>query len=352
MIKLSKKIIDLIESAQSNLAKAANSTMVFTYFQIGNLLVEELQKGENRAEYGTGLLQSVSSELTNKIGKGFSVQNLERMRNFYIMYSNSSKELRNSEIFGKSSNLLRISTNIGENTVTLLPISWSHYLFLMRIDNEAERQFYEIESFNSQWTLKELERQFNSGLFERLALSKDKSQVMKLAQRGHIVENPRDVFKNPIILEFLGLDESSSYSETDLETAIINQIEKFMLELGKGFFFGGRQVRFTFDEEHFFVDLVFYNRILKCFVLIDLKIGKLKHQDIGQMQMYINYYDRFVKQDDESPTIGIIVCKQKNEAVVEISLPKDNQQLFAAKYQTILPSKEALKQLIERNYEQ
>ena len=243
---------------------------------------------------------------------------------------------------------MRIFDN--ESSIVLLPLSWSHYLLLLRIKNEEERQFYEIESYKNQWILKELERQFNSGLFERLILSKDKEAVRKMAMEGQIVKKPKDIIKEPLVLEFLGLKEETAYTETQLETAIINKLETFMLELGKGFFFGGRQVRFSFDEEHFFVDLVFYNRLLRCFVLIDLKIGKLKHQDIGQMQMYINYYDRYIKTEDENPTIGIIVCKDKKDAIVEITLPENNKQIFATKYQTILPSKEDLKQLIEKNY--
>jgi predicted nuclease of restriction endonuclease-like (RecB) superfamily len=307
--------------------------------------VEEWQKGELRAEYGSKLLQTISNDLTIKFGKGFSVQNLERMRNFFGLYSNSSKELRNSDLFQKSSNVLRISNDNSKETI-LLPISWSHYLFLMRIENELERQFYEIESHVNQWKLKELERQFNSGLFERLSISKDKAKILQLAKEGQIVENVTDLIKDPLVLEFLGLEDKNSYSETELESAIINEIENFMLELGKGFFFGGRQVRFTFEEDHFFVDLVFYNRILKCFVLVDLKIGKLAHQDLGQMQMYVNYYDRFVKDSTENPTIGIVLSKVKNQAVVEITLPEGNRQIFASKYQTILPTKESLQELL------
>jgi predicted nuclease of restriction endonuclease-like (RecB) superfamily len=183
-------------------------------------------------------------------------------------------------------------------------------------------------------------------LFERLSLSRDKESVLKLAKQGQLIQNPEDILKEPLVLEFLGLDEKEQYSETDLETAIINEIETFMLELGKGFFFGGRQVRFTFDEDHFKVDLVFYNRLLQCFVIIDLKIGKLTHQDLGQMQMYVNYYDRFVKNENENPTIGIILCKNKTESLVEITLPVGNKQIFASKSQTILPSKEELKSLL------
>ncbi|MBP7611622.1 MAG: DUF1016 family protein [Paludibacter sp.] len=345
MISLSNKIAELIHEARMYLARKTNTAMIYTYFQIGKLIVEELQQGEKRAEYGIQLLESVSTDLSQKFGKGFSVQNLERMRNFFLIYSNSSKELRNSEIFLKSSKELRISTTNNE-AITLLPISWSHYLFLMRMNNENERQFYEVESFVNQWTLKELERQFNSGLFERLALSKNKEGILELAKKGQIIAKAQDVLKEPLILEFLGLEEKIEYSENELESAIINQIEKFILELGKGFFFGGRQVRFTFDEEHYRVDLVFYNRILQCFVLLDLKIGKLTHQDLGQMQMYVNYYDRFEKSENENPTIGIILCKDKNKSLVEITLPKNNNQIFTSKYQTVLPSKEDFQKLL------
>jgi predicted nuclease of restriction endonuclease-like (RecB) superfamily len=196
------------------------------------------------------------------------------------------------------------------------------------------------------WSVRELQRQINTGLFERLALSTDKQKIKQLAAKGQIIEKPEDVLKSPFVLEFLGLQEKASFSETDLETAIISKIEHFLLEMGKGFLFQGRQVRFSFDEEHFFVDLVLYNRLLQCFVLIDLKIGKLKHQDIGQMQMYVNYYDRFIKQDFEKTTIGIIICKDKSEAVVEITLPKENNQIFASQYKLYLPSKVELIKLV------
>jgi predicted nuclease of restriction endonuclease-like (RecB) superfamily len=343
---LTDKIIEIVEQAKSGISRVANSIMVCTNYCIGKLIVEEYQGGETRAEYGANLLQKVSKELTEKFGRGYSVQNLERMRNFFMLYSNSSNELRNSEVFQKSSNNLRIFTN--EN-IRLLPISWSHYLFLMQVDNEKERQFYEVESFQNNWNLEELKRQYNTGLYERLALGKNPDEIWRLAREGQIVKNPNDIFKEPLILEFLGLNEQSSYSESNLETKIINKIEKFMLELGKGFFFGGRQVRFTFDEEHYFVDLVFYNRLLQCFVLIDLKIGKLTHQDLGQMQMYVNFYDRFIKSDSENKTIGIILCKNKNESLVEITLPEDKKQIFAAKYNTVLPQKAELKALLENS---
>jgi predicted nuclease of restriction endonuclease-like (RecB) superfamily len=218
----------------------------------------------------------------------------------------------------------------------------------MRIENENERNFYEIEAANNNWSLRELDRQFDSGLYERLILSRNKEAVKQLAEKGQIIEKPSDIIKDPYILEFVGLPEKAIYSESKLENQLITELETFLLELGKGFTFVGRQVRFTFDEEHFRVDLVFYNRLLRCFVLIDLKIGKLKHQDLGQMQMYVNYYDRFVKTDDENKTIGIILCKDKKDTLVEITLPEGNNQIFASRYQTILPSKEELKRLIEK----
>ena len=220
-------------------------------------------------------------------------------------------------------------------------------LKLMRIDNIDERHFYEIESAKNDWSLTELKRQYDSSLYERILLSTDKDKVYLLSQEGQVIEKSGDMVKDPYVLEFLGLPELPEYSETDLESKIIDHLQAFLLELGTGFAFIGRQVRFTFEEEHFRVDLVFYNRLLRCFVLFDLKIGELKHQDIGQMQMYVNYYDRKVKLPDENPTIGIILCKDKNQSIVEMTLPEDNSQIFASKYQTVLPSKEELQRLLD-----
>lgn len=225
-------------------------------------------------------------------------------------------------------------------------LSWSHYIFLMRLP-EQERRFYEIEAIENNWSLRELDRQFNSALYDRLRLSRDKDGVKALSEKGQVINKPQDAIKDPYVLEFLGLKEDHSYTESEMEQAIINKVEHFLLELGKGFTFVGRQQRFTFEEEHFFVDLVFYNRLLKCFVLIDLKIGKLKHQDLGQIQMYVNYYDRFVRTDEENPTIGIILCKDKKDNIVEITLPKGNKQIFASQYKTYLPTKEELVAQIE-----
>lgn len=325
-LSLYSKIADLIAFARRQVITAVNTTMVYTYFEIGRMIVEDEQQGQQRATYGKQVLKELSKKLSQEFGKGFSVENLDRMRFFYKSYA----------------------TKISSTPLTKFSLSWSHYLKLMRIDNEAERNFYEIEAFNNNWSLRELDRQFDSGLYERLALSRDKEGVKQLSAKGQIIEKPADIIKDPYILEFLGLPEKAIYSESKLENQLIDELETFLLELGKGFTFVGRQVRFTFDEEHFRVDLVFYNRLLRCFVLIDLKIGKLKHQDLGQMQMYVNYYDRFVKTEDENKTIGIILCKDKKDTLVEITLPEGNNQIFASKYQTILPSKEELKRLIEK----
>lgn len=318
-----EEIKNLLASARENIVSNVNSTMTKTYFLIGKRIVEEEQNGNERAEYGEELIKNLSLRLSKEFGKGFSKTNLKQMKSFYLAY-------------GK-----------GQTVSDQFKLSWSHYLILMRIENINERNFYEIESIENNWSLRELRRQIDSALYERLVLSIDKEKIKLLSLKGQILEKPEDVVKDPYILEFLGLEEKSDYSENELETAIINNLEKFIMELGKGFLFQGRQVRFTFDEEHYFVDLVFYNRLLKCFVLIDLKIGKLKHQDLGQMQMYVNYYDRFVKLPDENKTIGIIICKEKNDTLVRMTLPEDNQQIFASRYMTVLPSKEDLKKIID-----
>ena len=320
---LYSKIAAILEQNRKSVAVAVNTAMVRTYYEIGRSIVENEQKGSVRAEYGKEVLKNLSARLTANYGKGFSLTNLKQMRDFYLTYQ------------------------IGQTVSDQFTLSWSHYLFLMRIDNPAERNFYEIEAKNSNWSLRELKRQFDSALYERLAVSKDKESVKKLSQKGSVVESPADIVKDPYILEFLGLPERSEYSESDLEGRLIDKLESFLLELGKGYTFVGRQSRITFDEKHFFVDLVLYNRLLQCFVLVDLKIGEITHQDLGQMQMYVHYYDRFVKLEHENKTIGIILCKKKSDSLVEITLPEDNSQIFASKYQTVLPNKEQLIKLIE-----
>ena len=320
-----QEIHDLLHNARQNIISNVNYTMTKTYFLIGKRIVEEEQDGNKRAEYGKNLIKMLSEKLTKEFGKGFSETNLEQMRKFFKVYG--------------------IPQTLSEEFQ--FNLSWSHYLILMRIKDINPRNFYEIEIFENNWSLRELKRQVNSSLYERLVLSKDKEKVKELAVKGQIIEKAQDVIKDPYILEFLGLDEKSDYSENKLETEIINKLEMFLLELGKGFTFVGRQVRFTFDERHFRVDLVFYNRLLKCFVLIDLKIGEVTHQDLGQIQMYVNYYDRYVKFPDEDDTIGIIICKDKNDTLVKLTLPKDNNQIFASRYTIILPSLDEFKKIIE-----
>jgi predicted nuclease of restriction endonuclease-like (RecB) superfamily len=345
MNSLSQKIVHLVEQSQLVVSRITNTTIVITYFQIGKTIVEELQAGEMRASYGKEVLQSVSKELTQKLGKGYSVDNLENMRRFYLVYNT---QFMISENDSRISYLPEISEKISRKFDNQL-LSWSQYILLTKIVNHKERKFYEVECLLNNWGVLELKRQINAALYERLCLSRNKNEVKALSEKGQLIEKPIDIFKDPLVLEFLNIKPATNYSESNLETAIISDIEQFMLELGKGFFFGGRQVRSTFDEDHFYVDLVFYNRILKCFVLIDLKLGKLTHQDLGQMQMYVNYYDRFEKTDSETSTIGIVLCKTKSESLVEITLPQNNTQIFATNYLTVLPSKTALKNILDRH---
>lgn len=336
--KFLESVAEVLAQARKNAKTAVNLSMVYAYFEIGKMIVEEEQHGANRAAYGARLLKELSAYLTGKYGKGFSVGNLKNIRQFYRVYANDQIS---ETVFSQFNNLPTVSTG------RRFFLSWSHYLKLMRIANIDERHFYEIEAAKNDWSLSELKRQYNSSLYERLALSVDKGKVYRLSTEGQTVEAPGDAVKDPYILEFLGLPELPSYSETELESRIIDHLQQFLLELGTGFAFIGRQERFTFNEEHFMVDLVFYNRLLRCFVLFDLKIGELKHQDIGQMQMYVHYYDRKVKLPEENPTIGIILCKDKNNAIVEMTLPEDNSQIFASKYETVLPSKESLQKLLQ-----
>ena len=279
------------------------------------------------------MLQELSEVLTKELGKGFSVTNIQQMRNFYLAYG------KQQTVSVKSTPELNITPDF--------LLSWSHYLTLIRMNKVSERKFYEIEAIKNRWSVRELKRQYNSALYTRLTLSRDKEKVKELSEKGLIIEKPQDAIKDPYILEFLGLPETNSYSESELEQELIDKLEHFLLELGTGFAFIARQKRISFDDKHFRIDLVFYNRILRCFVLFDLKIGELKHQDIGQMQMYVNYYDREIKLAEENKTIGIILCQNKSEAVVEYTLPVGNEQIFASKYQTVLPTEEELKALIK-----
>jgi predicted nuclease of restriction endonuclease-like (RecB) superfamily len=353
---LIRDIRAIIAQARVLTRRSVNSLQVISNYLIGKRLVDSEPQGKDRAGYGRETLKELSAELTQEFGRGYSATNLEYMRKFYRTYhprisriSQTASETSSVTFTGQIPQTVSEELSIVHVAQTLsaqLPLSWSHYLFLMGVANPDERQFYEVECANEGWSLRELKRQFDASLFERLALSKDQEGVKKLSEHGALVEKPSDVIKDPLVLEFLGFEEHHRYSETELETAIIDKLEHFLLELGKGFLFEARQKRFTFDEDHFYVDLVFYNRLLRCYVIIDLKIGELKHQDLGQMQMYVNYFDRYVKLDDEQPTIGIVLCKKKKDALVEITLP-EGANIHAAKYQTYLPDKNALKQQLE-----
>ena len=325
-------ISHLIDESRRQVAKAVNTAMVYTYYSVGQYIVEFEQGGKVRAAYGKEVLKRLSARLTEKYGKGWSEDNLENCRKLFLNYSITEPVARNIHTF-------------------LLP--WTHYLILMREKNPQARRFYEIEAYNQQWSKRQLQRQIASSLYERLALSRDKDEVMRLANEGQVVEKPSDIIKNPLVLEFLGLKPETPYSETDLETAILDKLESFLLECGKGFLFEARQKRFTFDEDNFYVDLVLYNRILQCYVLVDLKIDKLTHQDLGQMMMYVNYFDRYKRLEFEKPTIGILLCKDKNDALVELTLPKD-ANIYAQQYALCLPKKEELQRKLKewiREYE-
>lgn len=362
MNELFHELKELIQSARKTVVHSVDLIQVVTNFEIGRRIVEYEQEGEERAEYGKELLKSLAHNLTNEFGRGFSKTNLEYMRRFFLTYQDrkaviaqmvsgqlppekktqtASGQLQQSQK-DRTTSADPVSSKKMKTPFAQFTLSWSQYIFLIGIKNIEERRFYEIEATNGGWTLPELKRQFNSGLYERLALSRDKDEVRNLADEGQIITNPKDLMKDPYVLEFLGLDEKTKYSESDLETAIIDKLEHFLLELGKGFLFEARQKRFTYDEDHFFVDLVFYNRLLRCYIIVDLKIGKLTHQDLGQMQMYVNYFDRHVKLVDENSTVGIILCKKKHDALVAITLP-ENANIHASEYQLYLPDKEELK---------
>jgi len=332
-----EKIVTIIEQARHFVGRTANLAMCVTYYEVGRMIVEEEQNGKNRAEYGATLLKYLSIYLNECVGKGFSESTLRNARLFYKTYSPSIQQSLIAE-FDKS-NLLVNSHYLND----FFKVSWTHYLILIRIKNDNERNFYEIESANNNWTVRELKRQFNSSLYERLALSRNKEGIIRLAKEGQVLERPKDILKDPLILDFLNLADQAEYSETDLENAIITKLQAFLLELGKGFLFEARQKRFTFDEHSFFVDLVFYNRLLQCYVLIDLKTSELKHQDLGQMLMYVNYFDRYVRKEFEKPTIGILLCSKKDDNIVELTLPIDSN-IYASAYSLYLPDKTLLQE--------
>lgn len=320
-------IKDLVMNSRNKVYQTVNTEMLNLYWNIGKAIME-IQQGDERASYGDAVLEKLSQKLTNEFGKGFSSRNLRTMRKFYIIYP----------IWKTVSSKL----------------SWSHYLELIKIDEEAKRNFYFNECINSKWSVRELGRQRDSLLYERLTIYADKGKAKKLSEKGQVLKTSKDLIKDPFVLEFLGIKENTKYLESDLEKNIIEHLKEFLLELGKGFSYIGNQVRITLGEEHFYPDLVFYNRLLKCFVIIDLKVGKISHQDIGQMQMYVNYYDREIKQNDENKTIGILLSTNKNETVVKYTLPEENKTIFSSEYRLHMPTEQELISAVEeekKNFE-
>jgi len=321
------QIKNLLHNSRSFIVSQVNTTITKTYFEIGRIIVEDEQNGSSKAEYGENTLKNLSVKLTEEFGKGFSLRNIEQMRLFYL-------------VFRKTQTL---STKL----------SWSHYVRLLAFaDQPLKLQFYITEIEQNNWSLRELNRQIGSSLFERVGLSTNKNGVIQdNLTKYHDPQTPDDIIKDPYILEFLGLEESAKYSEKDLETAIIDNIQKFLLEMGKGFTFVARQKRLTFEDKHYYADIVLYNRILKCFVIIDLKIDRLSHQDVGQMEMYVNYFDMEEKLEAENPTIGLILCPEKDKAIVKYVL-NQKSQIFASEYKLIMPNEEQLQKLIDKAREQ
>ena len=315
------EVREIIASARQNAVRSVDFCRVQMYWNIGQRILETEQKGKERAEYGSYLLKNLAKRLEPEYGSGFSVRQLELCRQFYRIYPIA-------------------------NTL-YSQLNWSQYKLLISISDEDKRAYYQLEAVNNCWTKRELERQINSQLYERLLLSNDKESVLAIARKERIPQQPQEIIKDPMVLEFLGLERKSSYYEKDLEQALITHLQNFLLELGNGFTFVARQKRILIEDDEFFVDLVFYNRLLRCFVVIELKTDKLTHQDLGQLQMYVNYFDRVEKNPDESPTIGILLCTAKNDTVVKMSLPEDNSSILASQYQLYLPTQDQLKTEVE-----
>jgi len=350
------RVSQIIEAARSHVSRTVNTAMVHAYWLIGREIVEVEQQGKERAEYGESLVKRLAARLTERFGKGFTASNVKRMRQLYSAFPHGSCIPEDRGGPPKGAAVRRLSPQAGKGAALRHPspaiteplfaphLSWTHYRVLLAVADPQARSFYEIEAARESWSTRELERQIASLLYERLAKSRDKEGVLALAKQGQLVAEPGDVLKDPLVLEFLQLEEQPRWLERDLEQAIIDRLEGFLLELGKGFCFVARQKRLTLDGDHFCVDLVLYNRLLRCFVLIDLKLGKLTHQDLGQMQMYVHFFDRHQREEWEAPTVGIVLCSEKNDAMVCITLPEDDEQIHAASYQLYLPTEDQLRE--------
>jgi predicted nuclease of restriction endonuclease-like (RecB) superfamily len=344
--QLYQRVTGILSDSRNRVVRTVNTEMVHAYWRIGREIFEIEQQGRDRANYGALVIERLAIRLRLSGAKGMGQANLRNMRQFFLTFADGTS---------MAAKLLNSDLNIRHTVCSESPeprfhpgLGWAHYRMLMRIANPDARSFYEIEAARESWSVRQLERQMESKLFERLALKGDPE---KLGSEGQRVTRPKDVLKDPFVLEFLELSEPKSTNERGLEQLIIDRIEDFLLELGKGFTFVGRQKRVTLEGDHFYVDLVFYNRILRAFVLFDLKMGKLTHQDLGQMQMYVNYFDRFQRLDGEAKTIGIVLCSEKNEAMVRITLPETNEQIHAARYQQCLPSEAELVEQLNRDRE-
>jgi len=358
------RIRNILESARASVARTVNTTQVVANWLIGREIVEEEQRGKRRADYGQQLIAQLSEALTVAYGRGWSVQNLFYMKQFYLSYPRllgiphaAGGELSEAAILHAvrgESVALPVSAAAAWQPGRLNPdLAWTHYRTLLKVSRAEARAFYEIEVAQNNWSARELERQINSLLFDRLAKSRDKKGLMKLATRGQEIHRPVDVFKDPFVIEFLGLPESPQLVESKLEQALLDNLQHFLLELGKGFAFVSRQERITLDGDHFYIDLVFYHTILKCFVLIDLKVGKLTHTDLGQIQFYVNYYDRERRTEGDNPTLGLILCPDKNDAVVRYTLgEQQTRKIFTSRYQLYLPTEEELQTEIRRELRQ
>jgi predicted nuclease of restriction endonuclease-like (RecB) superfamily len=350
-------IKSILEQARGNAVRAVNFSMVIAYWEIGKRIVEDEQNGNERAAYGESVLKELAKKLTADFGKGFTAVNLENFRKFYQIFSDNSKSyaVRRKLDEPKSDAVRRILEvekssapgTISDNSMLhalRTELSWTHYRLLMRVEDEAARNYYMNEAAEQNWSTRVLERQINSLYFQRLLSSKNKQPLIAKTETESQQDKPTifDFVKDPYILEFLQLQPNATLYERELETELLNKLQLFLLELGKGFSFVARQKRISADNEHFYVDLVFYNYILKCFILVDLKIGKLSHQDIGQMDLYVRYYEDQIKQDSDNPTIGLILCTEKNETIVKYSVLKESKQIFASKYKLYLPSEKEL----------
>lgn len=354
------RVASILEQSRSNVVRAVNANMVLAYWLIGREIVQALQGGDSRAEYGKQVIADLSDRLKNQFGRGFSTTNLRYFRTFYSVYADRLPEIRQIGSGVLKADVKRqtqagVLNDMTEAVETVSAtrgfspvLGWSHYQVLMGVENPNERLFYEIEAEKEVWEVKHLERQIHTCLFARLLKSRDKADVIKLASEGQILQTAADTIRNPYILDFLGIPEADVLHESALESAIIHNLQSFLLELGKGFAFVGRQKRLQFDTDYFYVDLVFYNCILKCYLLIDLKIGELTHQDVGQMDSYVRMFDDKYLTQGDNPTIGLILCAKKNETIARYSVLSESRQIFASKYMLYLPTEEELRQEIEK----